>query len=66
MGSSDGGMESEDEAVLATPPAEKRSINTRSSGKKEPPPVYKTLLAPKRQAKTSLKGEGSQKKPKGK
>ena len=67
MGSSKGGTESEDEEALATPPAEKRrSMNTRSSSKKEPPLVYKTLLAPKRQAKTSPKGESSQKKPKGK
>ena len=66
-GSSEGGMESEDEKVLATPPAEKkRSMNTRSSGKKEPLPVYKTPLASKRQAKISPNEESSQKKPKGK
>ena len=50
-GSSDGGTKSEEEAKLATPLAEKRkSVNTRSSGKK-PLPVYKTPLAPKREAK---------------
>ena len=59
------GMESKDEEVLATLPAEKRrSINTRSSDKKAPPFVYKTPLAPKSQAKTSPKGESSRKRPK--
>ena len=57
MGSSEGGTKSEDEEALASPPAKKRrSMNTQSSGKKGPPPVYKTPLAPKRQAKTSPKG----------
>ena len=38
-----------EEAELASPPVEKkRSMNTRSLGKKEPPTVYKTPLAPKR------------------
>ena len=65
--SSDGGTELEDEEVLPTPLAEKRrSMNSRSSDKKAPPFVYKTPLAPKRQAKTSPKGGSSQKRPKGK
>ena len=60
-----GGTESKDEEVLATPLVEKRkSMNTWSSNKKAPPSVYKTPLAPKRQAKTSLKEESSQKRPK--
>ena len=66
-GSSEGGTELEDEEVLATLSAKKRrSMNTRSSDKKALPSVYKTPLASKRQAKTSLKGGSSQKRSKGK
>ena len=66
-GNSEGGTESKNEEALASPPVEKkRSMNTRSSGKKGPLPVYKTPLALKRQAKTSPKGESSQKRLKGK
>ena len=66
-GTSKGGTELEDEEVLAIFPAEKRrSMNTWSSRKKEPPIDYKTPLAPKHQAKTSPKRESSQKRPKGK
>ena len=65
IGSSEEGMESEDEEVLAIPPAKKKkSMNTWSSGKKAPPSIYKIPLAPKYQAKTSPKGESSQKRPK--
>ena len=65
-GSSEGGTELEDEEPLATPPTEKRSMNTWSSDKKALPSIYKTLLTPKRQAKISPKGGSSQKRPKGK
>jgi hypothetical protein len=57
--------ESAEEEVPSTPqpePVPKRSLNTRSSTKKGPVPVYKTPLAPK--CKTPGKGEGSNKKSK--
>ena len=58
--------ESEEEDESSTPPPNlkpKRSVNTWSTGKKQPPPIYKSPYASKRQSKTPRKGEGSNKKP---
>ena len=61
--------ESEEEDVPSTPPPDqqpRKGVNTRSSRKKKPGPVYRSPFAPKRQSKTPGKGEGSNKKPRGK
>ena len=65
MSSSNEGTKS-DEVEPASPQAEKKkSMNTRSSDKKKPPPFDKTPVASKQRA-TLQKGEGSLKKSKGK
>ena len=61
--------ESEEGELPSTPPPDKkprRSMNTQSSDRKKPTPVYRSLFTPKRQAKIPGKGKGSNKKPKGK
>ena len=58
--------ESEEEEEPSTPPPHpkpRRSVNTRSSRKKQPPPIYRSPYASKRQSKIPEKGEGSNKKP---
>ena len=64
-GSSKEDAESKEEP--STPPPEpKAKIRIHSIDKKKPPPVYKSSVAPKRPTKTPQKGEGSNKKPRGK
>ena len=60
---------SDKEELPSTPPPYQKtmkSMNTWSSDKKKPKPVYRSPFAPKRQAKIPGKGERSNKKPKGK
>ena len=57
---------SEEEDEPSTPPLDlkpRMSVNTRSTGKKQPPPIYRNPYIYKRQSKTPGKGEGSNKKP---
>ena len=64
-GSSEGDAESEEEP--STPPPELAArMRLYSTDRKKPPPIYKSLVAPKRSLKTPGKEGSSQKKPKGK
>ena len=63
----EGSTESEEEEEPSSPyPELKTKRETRSLGKKKPAPVYRSPFAPKRQSKIPAKGEGSNKKPRGK
>ena len=60
---------SKEEEEPSTPPPDqkpRRSVNTWSSGKKQPLPIYRNPYASKCQSKIPRKGKGSNKKPRGK
>ena len=63
--SSKGDAESEEEPSTP-PPKPKARMGTRSTDKKKPLPVYKSSVAPKQPTEMPQKGEGSNKKPRGK
>ena len=65
-GSSEGGAESEEEEPSTPKPEQQKGVGTRSLSKKKPPPIYRSPYASKRQSKTPGKGEGFNKKPRGK
>ena len=65
-GSTEGGAEMEEEEPSTSKSEQLKGRETRSSGRKKPGLVYKSPFTPKRVAKTLGKGEGSNKKPKGK
>ena len=65
-GSIEGRAETEEEEPSTPKPEQPKGRETRSSGRKKPKPIYRSPFAPKYQAKTPSKGEGSNKKPKGK
>ena len=56
--------EGDDEKEPSTSPSDKAcKMDTRSMGKKKPPPTYKSSVAPKRSSRTPAKGGSFQKKP---
>ena len=59
-----GDAKSEEPSIL--PLEKKRRMNTWASNKKKPGSTFKTPVAPKQPEKIPMKGESSQKKPKGK
>ena len=64
----EGGVETEEEEPSIPKSEQPKGREPRSLGKKKPRPVYRSPFAPKHHAKTpgKGKGEGSNKKPKGK
>ena len=66
-GSSNDDQELEEEAEPTTPLPEKRKrMDTQASHKKKPIFAFKISIIPKQLVKTPMKGESSQKKPRGK
>ena len=64
-GSTEGGTESEEEPSIPKP-EQPKGRETRSLGRKKLGSLYRIPFVPKCQSKTPSKGEGSNKKPRGK